>query len=228
MNKIAIYTNRARSSKNYVWLKRVLKDIYRNLWFIKCFKMSNCCIFYGHTFTYTPKNFKCPQFSHSVMSDSLQSRESQHARPPCPSPTPGVHSNYMHWVGDAIQLSHPLSSPSPPAPNPSQHQSLFQWVNFSHEVAKVLDFSFSIIPSKEHPWLISFRMDLTRWNFVGKVMSLLLNMLSRLVITFLPRSKRLLISWFAITICSDFGAPQIIQLFCLSVFPLHFLASHFD
>ena len=47
---------------------------------------------------------------------------------------------HVHWVGDAIQPSHPLSSPSPPAPNPSQHQSLFQWVNFSHEVAKVLEF----------------------------------------------------------------------------------------
>ena len=46
----------------------------------------------------------------------------------------------VHRVGDAIQLSHPLSSPSPPAPNPSQHQSLFQWVNSSHEVAKVLEF----------------------------------------------------------------------------------------
>ena len=42
--------------------------------------------------------------------------------------------------GDAIQPSHPLSSPSPPAPNPSQHQGLFQWVNSSHEVAKVLKF----------------------------------------------------------------------------------------
>ena len=130
----------------------------------------------------------------------------------------------------------------PLAPNLSQHQSLFQWVNSSHEVAKVLEFSFSIIPSKEIPGLISFRMDwldllavqgtlkgllqhhsskasilrhsafftvqlshpymttgktiaLTRGTFVGKVMSLLLNMLSRLVITFLPRSKRLLISW---------------------------------
>ena len=165
-------------------------------------------ILWSCIYIHPQKNFKCPQFSHSVMSDSLQSRESQHARPPCPSPTSGVHSNYMHRVGDAIQPSHPLSSPSPPAPNPSQHQSLFQWVNSLHEVAKVLDFSFSIIPSKEHPWLISFRMDLTRWNFVDKVMSLLLNMLSRLVITFLPRSKRLLISWLAITICSDFGAPQ--------------------
>ena len=47
---------------------------------------------------------------------------------------------HIHRVGDAIQPSHPLSSPSPPAPNPSQHQSLFQWVNSSHEVAKVLEF----------------------------------------------------------------------------------------
>ena len=66
------------------------------------------------------------QFSRSVMSDSLQLHESQHARPPCPSPTPGVHSDSVHRVSDAIQPSHPLSSPSPPAPNPSQHQSLFQ------------------------------------------------------------------------------------------------------
>ena len=62
--------------------------------------------------------------------------------------TPGLpvhhqHSEFtqthVHRVSDAIQPSHPLSSPSPPVPNPSQHQSLFQWVNSSHEVAKVLD-----------------------------------------------------------------------------------------
>ena len=47
---------------------------------------------------------------------------------------------HVHWVGDAIQPSHPLSSPSPPAPNPSQHQGLFKWVNTLHEVAKVLEF----------------------------------------------------------------------------------------
>ena len=47
---------------------------------------------------------------------------------------------HVHWVSDAIQPSHPLSSPSPPAPNPSQHQGLFQWVNSSHEVVKVLEF----------------------------------------------------------------------------------------
>ena len=47
---------------------------------------------------------------------------------------------HVHRVGDAIQPSHPLSSPSPLAPSPSQHHSLFQWVNSSHEVAKVLEF----------------------------------------------------------------------------------------
>ena len=47
---------------------------------------------------------------------------------------------HVHQVSDAIQPSHPLSSPFPPAPNPSQHQSLIQWVNSSHEGAKVLEF----------------------------------------------------------------------------------------
>ena len=53
---------------------------------------------------------------------------------------PEFTQTHVHWVNDAIQPSHPLSSPSPLAPNPSQHQSLFQWVNSSHEVAKVLEF----------------------------------------------------------------------------------------
>ena len=53
---------------------------------------------------------------------------------------PEFTQTHVHWVGDAIQPSHTLSSPSPPAPNPSQHQSLFQWANSSHEVAKVLAF----------------------------------------------------------------------------------------
>ena len=165
--------------------------------------------------------------------------------------TPGLHvyhqlpeftQTHVHQVSDAIQPSHPLLSPSPPAPSPSQHQGLFQWVNSLHEVAKVLEFSFSISPSNEHPGLNSFRMDwlellavqgtlksllqhhsskvsilrcsafftvqlshpymttgktiaLTRRTFVGKIMSLFFNMLPRLVITFLPRSKHLLISW---------------------------------
>ena len=53
---------------------------------------------------------------------------------------PEFTQTHVHRVSDAIQPSHPLSSPSPLAPNPSQHQSLFQWVNSSHEVAKVLEF----------------------------------------------------------------------------------------
>ena len=53
---------------------------------------------------------------------------------------PEFTQTHVHQVGDAIQPSHPLSSPSPPALNPSQHQSLFQWVNSSNEVAKVLEF----------------------------------------------------------------------------------------
>ena len=75
-----------------------------------------------------------------VISNSLRPLELKHTRPPCPLPTPGVHSNSRPLNGDAIQPSHPLSSPSPPVPNPFQHQNLFQWVNSSHEVAKVLEF----------------------------------------------------------------------------------------
>ena len=71
---------------------------------------------------------------------------------------PEFTQTHVLRVRDAIQPTHPLSSPSPPALNPSKHQSLFQWVNSSHEVAKVLEFQFSIIPSKEISGLI-FRMD---------------------------------------------------------------------
>jgi len=53
---------------------------------------------------------------------------------------PEITQTHVHRVGDAIQPSHPLLSPSPPAPNPSQHQSLFQLVHSMHEVAKVLEF----------------------------------------------------------------------------------------
>ena len=150
---------------------------------------------------------------------------------------------HVQRVGDAIQPSHPLSSPSSPDPNPSQHQRVFS-IESTLRIRwpKYWSFSFSITASKEHPVLISFRMDwldllavqgtlksllqhhsskasilwhsalftvqlshpymttgkivgLTRRTFVGKVMSLLLNMLTRLVITFLRRSKCLLISW---------------------------------
>ena len=80
------------------------------------------------------------QFSCSVMSDSLWPHESQHAGLPVHHKILEFTQTHAHRVGDAIQHSHPLSSPSPPAPNPSQHQGLFQWVNSSHEVAKALEF----------------------------------------------------------------------------------------
>ena len=70
--------------------------------------------------------FSSVQFSHSVMSDSLQPHGLQHARVPCPSPTPELAQTHVHRVSDAIQKSHPLSSPSPLAPNPSQHQGFSQ------------------------------------------------------------------------------------------------------
>ena len=155
---------------------------------------------------------------------------------------PEFTQTHVHWVSDAIQSSHPPSSPSAPP-------SIFPSIRvFSNESVlhirwpKYWSFSFSISPSNEQPGLISFRMDwldllalqgtlksllqhhsskasilqcsaffivhlshpymttgkttaLTRQTFVGKVMSLLFNKLSRLVITFLPRSKHLLISW---------------------------------
>ena len=103
--------------------------------------------------------FSSVQLSCSVMSDSLRPHESQHARPPCPSPTPGFSQTHFHQVGDAIQPSHPLSSPSPPAPiSPSirvfsnESTLLMRW-------PKYWSFSFSISPSSEHPGLISFRVD---------------------------------------------------------------------
>ena len=79
------------------------------------------------------------QFRRSVMSNSLQLHGPQHARPPCPSPTPRVCSNSWpssRWCHPTISLSSVV--PSPPAFNLSQHQGLFQWVSSSHQVAKVL------------------------------------------------------------------------------------------
>ena len=72
---------------------------------------------------------------------------------------PEFTQSHSHWVGDAIQPSHPLSSCSSPALNLSQHQGLFQWASSSHQVAKVWNFSFSISPFSEYSGLISFRRD---------------------------------------------------------------------
>ena len=65
---------------------------------------------------------------------------------------------HVHWVGDVIQSSHPLLSPSPPVPNPSQHQCLFQWSALCIMWPKYWSFSLSVSPSNEYPGLITFRM----------------------------------------------------------------------
>ena len=99
------------------------------------------------------------QFSHSVVSDPLWPHESQHARPPCPSPTPRVHSDSC----PSRQWCHPAISSSV-VPFSSCPQSLPASV-FSNESTlrmrwpKYWSLSFSIIPSKDYPGLISFRMD---------------------------------------------------------------------
>ena len=69
---------------------------------------------------------------------------------------PEFTQTHVHWVGDAIQPSYPLSSPSPPALNLSHHQGLFKWVSSLHQVAKVLEFQ---LQNFEYSGLISFRMD---------------------------------------------------------------------
>ena len=184
--------------------------------------------------------FTLVQFSHSVVSDSLQLHGLKHTRLPCPSPTPGACPNSCpssRWCHPTILSSViPFSSCFQSFPASGS----FPMNHSSHQVAKVLELQLQH-QSFQHSGLISFRIDgldllalqgtlksllqhhsskssvlwcsaffmvqllhpyittgktkaLTRWNFVSKVMSLLFNMLSRLVIAFLPRSKHLLIS----------------------------------
>ena len=104
--------------------------------------------------------FSSVQLSRSVVSDSLRPHESQHARPPCPSPTPRVHS--LMSIKPVMPSSHLilcrpllLLPPIPPSTSVFSNESTLRmrW-------PKYWSFSFSIIPSKEIPGLISFRMDL--------------------------------------------------------------------
>ena len=171
----------------------------------------------------------------------------------------------VHQVGNAIQPSHPLLSPSPHAFKVSQHQGLFQSV-VRIRWPKYWSFSFSISPSNEYSGLISLRIDwfgllavqgtlksllqhhsskasvfqcsaffmiqlsyphrttgkteaLSRWTFVTKVTSLLFKMLSRLVIAFLPRSKRLLISWLQLPSAAILEPKKIKSVTISIVFP---------
>ena len=103
------------------------------------------------------KNFCNVQFSRSVVSNSLRPHELQHARPPCPSQTPGVHPNPCPLSRWCLQPSHPLSSPSP-ALNLFQYQGLYESA-LHIRWPKYWSFSFNISPSNEHQGLISFRMD---------------------------------------------------------------------
>ena len=197
--------------------------------------------------------------------------------------TPGlpVHHQFpeftqalVHWIGDAIQPSHPLLSPL-------LLPSIFPSIRlFSNESVlcirwpKYWRFSFSISPSSEYSGLISFRIDwldlpvvqrtlksllqhhsskasilqrsaffivqlphsymitgkniaLTRWTFVGKIMSLLFNMLSRLVIAFLPRSKCLFISWLQ-SPSTVILEPKKIKHVTVSIFPHLFAMKWWD
>ena len=105
--------------------------------------------------------FSSVQFSRSVVSDSLRPHGPQHARPPCPSPTPGIYSNSCPLSRWCHPPSYSLSSPSPPALNLSQHQGLFQMSQHSASGGQSIGvLGSNISPSREHPGLNSFRM---RW-----------------------------------------------------------------
>ena len=93
------------------------------------------------------------------MSDSLRPHEPQHARPPCQSSNPSTTQTHVHRVGDAIQPSHLLLSPSPPAPIPPSIRVFSNESAFCIRWPKYWSFSFNINLFNEHPGLISFRMD---------------------------------------------------------------------
>jgi len=109
-------------------------------------------------------------FSHSVMSDYFWPHGLQYTSLPCPSLSPGFAQTHVHWVGDAIQPSHPLSSPSP-ALHLSQHQVFSNELVLCSRWPKYWSFSFS--PSNEYSGLISFRIDRLDLAVQGTLKSLL-------------------------------------------------------
>ena len=102
------------------------------------------------------------QFSRSVLSDSLRPHGPQHTGLPVHHQLPELTQTHVHQVGNAIQPSLPLSSPSPPAFNFSQDQGLFKWVSSLHQVAKVLEFQ---LQHQSFQWI--FRTDFLEDGLVG-------------------------------------------------------------
>ena len=103
-------------------------------------------IFFSWRFEFSSVTQSCPTFYNPM----------DHGTPGLPVHHQLLEFNqtHVHWVGDAIQPSHPLSSPSPPAFNLSQHQGLFKWVSSSHQVIKVLEFQ---LQHQSFQWI--FRTD---------------------------------------------------------------------
>ena len=103
----------------------------------------------------------CPQFSSVAQSCLTLGDPMNHSTPGLPvhHQLPEFTQTFVHRVGDAIQPSHPLSSPSPPAPTPPSIRVFSNESTLRMRWPKYWSFSFSIIPWKEHPGLISFRMD---------------------------------------------------------------------
>ena len=93
------------------------------------------------------------QFSHSVVSDSLQPRGLQHARLPCHHQLPEATQTHVHCISDAIQPSHPLTTSSPSVLNLSQHQGLFQWISCLHQMTNNgVSASASVLPTRIQGW----------------------------------------------------------------------------
>ena len=205
---------------------------------------------------YEKASISSVQFSHSVVSGSLQPHEPQHARPPCPSPAPGVHPNpcpLSRWCHSTI-----LSSVIPFSSCPQSFPASGSFpMSSSHQVAKVLEFQLqrqsfqwtsrtdllsdglvgfpcsprdsqessptpqfknihsSVLSLLYSPTLTSIHDHWKTIAFVNKVMSLLFNMLSKLIITFLPRSRRLLISWlqspYAVILKPPYKIPKVLD-----------------
>ena len=114
-----------------------------------------------HTYIINYSHTLFIQFSSVAQSCLTLCNPMNHSTPGLPvyHPLPELTQTHVHWVGDAIQPSHPLLFPSLPALNISQQQSLFKWVSSSHQVAKILEFQLQHQSFQRHPGAISFRMN---------------------------------------------------------------------